>query len=123
MKTRNLVLQAVLVLLLVGGGLAQSPLQIISKLDGGANRFKEPISIALDPQDNLYVADSANNRIQKFDSEGHFIAKWGGLGAGDGQLNCQPYNFCGVAVDGRGNIYVTDGNNNRVQSLMRAASF
>ncbi len=118
MKTKNLFLQALFLgLILVGGGLAQSPLQMISKLDGGANRFKEPISIALDSQDNLYVADSANHRIQKFDSKGHLITKWGGLGQGDGQLDCEPYSFCGVSVDANGHVYVTDGNNGRVQKF------
>ena len=28
----------------------------------------------------MYVADKYNNRIQKFDSNGNFIAKWGTLG-------------------------------------------
>ena len=31
-----------------------------------ANRLSEPLSIALDSQLNLYVSDSANNRIQRF---------------------------------------------------------
>jgi DNA-binding beta-propeller fold protein YncE len=33
-----------------------------------------------------YVADWDNNRIQKFDSNGNFITKWGTVGTGDGQF-------------------------------------
>ena len=38
----------------------------------------------------MYVADGSlglgNNRIQKFDSNGKFITKWGSKGTGDGQF-------------------------------------
>jgi hypothetical protein len=35
--------------------------------------------IALDQEGNVYVADTANNRIQVFSSNGTFISKWGKL--------------------------------------------
>ena len=35
----------------------------------------------------VYVADSNNNRIQCFDSNGNFIRKWGKKGTGDGEFN------------------------------------
>ena len=46
-----------------------------------------------------------NDRIQKFDSNGTFITKWGSHGSGDGQF----YYPNGVAVDSSGNVYVADG--------------
>ena len=52
----------------------------------------------------VYVADSSNNRIQKFDSNGNFITKWGTEGTGDGQFS----NPDGIAVDSSGNVYVAD---------------
>ena len=69
--------------------------------------------IAVDGGGNVYVADTANNRIQKFDGNGQFLGKWGGGGGGDGQFN-HPYD---VAVDGGGNVYVADGANHRVQKF------
>ena len=36
---------------------------------------------------NIFVLDEGNNRIQKFDSNGNFITKWGTVGSGDGQFN------------------------------------
>ena len=43
----------------------------------------------------MYVADYGNNRIQKFDSNGNFITKWGSKGTGDGQFDYPT----GIAVD------------------------
>jgi hypothetical protein len=59
------------------------------------------------------VADSGNNRIQKFDASGGFIAKWGSLGSGDGQFS----NPQGMAIDAQGNVYVADSGNNRIQKF------
>ena len=36
--------------------------------------------VATDSSGNVYVADIDNNRIQKFDSNGNFITKWGSNG-------------------------------------------
>ena len=79
----------------------------------GRGQFFYPRGLAVDGSGNVYVADSNNNRIQKFDSNGAYVAQWGSLGSGDGQLN-QP---SGVAVDGAGNVYVADTNNNRIQKF------
>ena len=60
-----------------------------------------------------------NNRIQKFSSEGGFLAKWGSKGSDDGQFN---YPF-GVAVDGSGmNVYVAD-DNDRIQKFSSEGVF
>jgi hypothetical protein len=59
------------------------------------------------------VADSGNNRIQKFNGSGTFLTTWGGPGSGNGQF----YNPIGVALDASGKVYVTDTGNNRVQKF------
>lgn len=61
----------------------------------------------------VYVADSGNDRIQKFDSTGAFITKWGFQGSGDGEFN-KP---AGIDVDISGNVYVVDTNNRRIQKF------
>ena len=53
----------------------------------GNGQFDYPHSIAIDNEDNVYVADTDNNRIQKFDPNGTFITKWGTFGSGNGQFN------------------------------------
>ena len=39
-------------------------------------QFITPHGIDLDAEGNVYVADRENNRIQKFDADGNFIALW-----------------------------------------------
>jgi hypothetical protein len=40
--------------------------------------FSSPTGITLDKEGNLYVADTDNHSIQKFDKTGKFVARWGG---------------------------------------------
>lgn len=65
----------------------------------------------MDASGNVYVADTGNNRIQKFTSSGTFLSKWGTLGPKNGQFSAP----AGVAVDASGNPYVADTDNSRVQ--------
>ena len=59
------------------------------------------------------MADSGNNRIQKFDRDGKYFTQWGSRGNGNGQFN----NPSGIAVDSLGNVYVADSGNNRIQKF------
>ena len=59
----------------------------------------------------MYVVDSENHRIQKFDNNGNFITKWGSRGTGDGQFNWATY----IAIDSSDNVYIPDYENNRIQ--------
>jgi glucose/arabinose dehydrogenase len=76
--------------------------------------FNQPHGIAVTPQtenmpDDILVADTGNNRIQMFSSNGTFIAKWGKYGTADASFK-QPR---GIAVNQPGNIFVSDTGNNR----------
>src|SRR5918997_5420294 len=43
--------------------------------------FRSPEGVAVDPSNgNVFVADTANNRIQVFTSNGTFVTKWGKFG-------------------------------------------
>ena len=44
--------------------------------------FNEPRDIAVDQEGNVYVADTGNRRIQKFDGQGGFLLAWSGGEAG-----------------------------------------
>lgn len=74
----------------------------------GNGQFEEPPGVAVDSSGNVYVTDSGNNRVQKFDSNGNFITKWGSSGTGDGHFT----NPRAIAVDSTGNVYVTEAPNN-----------
>jgi YYY domain-containing protein len=80
-----------------------------------------PGGLAVDAGGNLYVADTWNHRIQKFDSEGRFVASWGSfINLADPAFADAPdkdsrfYGPRGVAIGPDGNVYVTDTGNKRV---------
>jgi sugar lactone lactonase YvrE len=93
--------------------------------DGGDARSAQlfwPKDVALDADGNLYVADTANHAIRKISSAG-IITTVAGTGvagfSGDGgpatlaRLNLPS----GVAVDNRGNLYISDTSNLRVRRI------
>ena len=63
-------------------------------------QFNVPHSIALDSQENIYVADRGNARLQIFDSTGQFIAEWKDRSLG------RPW---AVRISPAGNVYLVDG--------------
>lgn len=80
--------------------------------------FKRPQGICTDPDGNIYVADTRNNRIQKFSPQGEFVTVFGAWGSDPGQFGGE--GPLGVAVDERGFVLVTDshtatGGNHQVQ--------
>jgi DNA-binding beta-propeller fold protein YncE len=85
----------------------------------GNGQFFYPYDVAVDGSGNLYVADTNNHRIQKFDSNGNFLLKWGTQGTGDGQF----YTPESIAVDGSGNVYVTETSNHRIQKFDSNGNF
>ena len=85
----------------------------------GLGDLSTPYGVAADDYGFVYVADTSNNRIVKFTAAGRFVDEWGAAG-GTGPKGSKNGEFNeprGVAVDDRGNVYVADHNNNRVQKL------
>ncbi|MEN6641406.1 MAG: NHL repeat-containing protein [Armatimonadia bacterium] len=73
--------------------------------------FRGPRGLAVDAEGNLFVADTRNSRIQKFDRNGQFVTAWGERGAGDGEF-VAPVD---IAVDAAGSVYVVDAERACVQ--------
>jgi hypothetical protein len=82
-----------------------------------------PQGIALDKDGNLFIADTFNHVVRRVDVSGvitTFAGSEGGL-AGDGgpatkaQLNLP----MAVALDGEGNVYISDAGNSRIRRVNR----
>jgi uncharacterized protein (TIGR03663 family) len=83
----------------------------IGKPGSGRGELLVPTDVFVDREGNVWVTDSRNNRVQKFDSAGNFVATLGRGGTGAGQFN-EPWS---VAVDNEGFVYVADTWNHRIQ--------
>jgi tripartite motif-containing protein 71 len=70
----------------------------------GEGQLELPHGVNIDSSGNVYVVDTNNFRVQKFDSNGKFIMAWGSEGEGDGQF----LHGHDIAIDSSGNSYVTD---------------
>ena len=84
-----------------------------SPVGTGDGEFDSPLGIAVDSYDDLYVVDSNNSRVQKFNSRGIFLTKWGSFGSGNGQFDVP----VGIAIDNADNVYVADHEGNRIQKF------
>ena len=88
-----------------------------------AAQINQPQSIAVDAAGNIYIADRTNERVRKVDAGTGLISTIAGTGTagfnGDGiaattaQLNT-PFH---VAVDGSGNVFITDRLNHRIRKI------
>jgi tripartite motif-containing protein 71 len=67
----------------------------------------------------VYVTDAELLNVQKFDSNGNFITKWGSEGISDGQFAWLE----SVDTDSNDNVYVVDMDNDRVQKFTSDGQF
>lgn len=87
---------------------------------GASAEFGYPTGIAVDRIGNLYVADVDNNRVRKITPDG-FVSTLAGVGEpgySDGPGNLTLFNNPGgVAVDGKGYVYVVEYLNNTIRRI------
>jgi sugar lactone lactonase YvrE len=73
--------------------------------------LKKARGLTLDTAGKFWVADTGNDRLQKFSIEGNLLQVIGKSGSGEGNFHSPS----GVALSLKGNIYVADSGNKRVQ--------
>jgi gliding motility-associated-like protein len=90
-------------------------------LGNASNQLNSPFGVVVDANGNIFIADGANNRIQKWGpgaSSGITVAGGNGTGVGANQFDVP----ASVTLDATGNIYVSDFYNNRVQKWVPGAN-
>jgi sugar lactone lactonase YvrE len=75
--------------------------------------FYMPTVMAFDEEGHIYVLDSGNHRIQKFDASGTYVATIGNQGQGPGEFQYPQ----SIDVDSNGMLYVSESMNRRIQIL------
>jgi kumamolisin len=98
---------------------------VVSTLAGSGGQFNLPEGVAVDGSGNVYVADTGNDTIDKI-SPGGVVSilagqtKTAGYANGAGATQALFNGPSGVAVDGSGNVYVADFNNDVVRKITSA---
>jgi tripartite motif-containing protein 71 len=84
--------------------------------DGG---FNGPRGVALDQNGNIFVTDTYNQRIEKFDPNGTFVTKWGSRGRSAFAFNYPRM----LAVDRNdGTVVVADTDNHQIKKYSNDGS-
>ena len=87
--------------------------------DGTVARFNTPSGIAIDSNDNLYIADSNNHRIRKV-TPGGTVTTFAGSTSGftNGTGTAAQFSYPDdIAIDSSGNFYVADRGNHSIRKI------
>lgn len=89
------------------------------KAGSGWGELSSPSGVAVDVNGNVYVADTNNNRVHKFTSDGLPVDVWGKQGSEEGEFESP----LGIAIDSNNKIFVADTKNNRVQIFDQSGKY
>lgn len=88
-------------------------------------QYRTPRNLTVASNGDILVLDSLNGRVQRFDSTGKFLSKFGSIGGGDGQFALAQYQSGpgGITTDDEGNIYVADTWGYRIEKFDSTGKF
>lgn len=86
----------------------------IGSYGSGNGQLSGPYGVSLDLAGNLFVTDSGNNRIEKFNSSGNYLTQFG---------NAQFHQPDGIGIDPAGNVFAVDVFHNRVLKFNGSGAF
>jgi sugar lactone lactonase YvrE len=89
---------------------------------GSAARFNEPSGVVVDVTGDIYIADTLNHTLRKVTAAGvvtTFAGTAGASGNTDGTgLAARFFGPQGLAIDGAGNLFVADTNNDTIRKVV-----
>jgi DNA-binding beta-propeller fold protein YncE len=91
----------------------------------GSHKLNQPTDIALAPNGDVFVSEGhtpgadGDARVLKFDKTGRLLMQWGGKGSEPGKFQVAH----GLAIDGRGQLWVMDRENQRIQLFTQNGVF
>jgi RHS repeat-associated protein len=107
--------------------------RIVGSSGEGAGQFKTTYGLAVDSKGDIWATDQGNDRVEEFNNEGVFLKALGwGVSNGESKLevctsscraglqgsgNGEFFGPEGIAVDSKGDVYVADRGNHRVQEF------
>lgn len=95
------------------------PIKSIGSTGKNSGQFIKQMGISIDPDGNLWVADTGNDRVQKFDSGGNFLLEIGKTGTGKSEFS-QPVD---VSAENGFYLYVSESKNQRIQKFRLNGTF
>jgi peptidylamidoglycolate lyase len=85
-----------------------------------AGHFDMPTDIAIADDGSFYVSDGyGNSRVLKFSAKGKYLFEWGTMGDKENEFDI-PH---GITLDKKGNVYVADRENSRIQVFDPSGKF
>jgi len=105
-----------------GGAVSSAAGSTVGILDGAAQsaRFNEPMSVAVDTQGTIFVADYGNHRIRMV--AGGVVSTLAGTGPGylDGPAEKARFSYpTDLALDSAGRLFIADRGNHRIRMITR----
>lgn len=91
----------------------------------GSRKLNQPTDIAIAANGDVFVSQghtpgpNGDARVLKFDKDGKFLTSWGGKGAEPGKFQVAH----GLAIDARGQLWVMDRENQRIQVFAQDGTF
>jgi len=86
-------------------------MQVIGEYGKGPGQFSSPAGVLFDRENQIYVADYGNNRVQIFSEDGQFLHEFGKIGGRAGEFY-HPYE---LSLSKEGLLAVSDFGNSRIQ--------
>ena len=86
----------------------------------GPGKFTDPHSLAFDRDHNLIITDALAGHVYRYTTDGKLLAE---IGSGPGSDSAQFKGPRDVKVDAAGNIFVSDGDNHRIQIFKPSGEF